>query len=68
VIGAAGFGVMGGAGFGVIGGAGFGVTRGAGCAEVYVKQFIQSAPAAQAPRISRQRSLLFTIISLLTFA
>src|SRR5438093_10710783 len=68
VIGGAGFGVIGGAGLGVTGGAGFGVTRGAGCAKVYVKQCIQSAPAAQAPRIRRQRSLLFTIVSLLTFA
>jgi hypothetical protein len=68
VIGGAGFGVIGGAGLGVTGGAGFGVTRGTGCAKVYVKQCIQSTPAAQAAGIRRQRGLLFTIVSLLMFA
>jgi len=69
VIGGAGLGVIGGAGFGLIGGAGFGVIGGAGTwAKAAAWRCIPSHPAAQLPRSRRQRSLLFTIISLLTFA
>src|SRR5947208_14001404 len=69
VIGGAGLGVIGGAGFGLIGGAGFGVIGGAGTwAKAAAWKCIPSNPAAQLPRNSRQISLTFTIISLLTFA